>query len=67
MKTNDIPKFQDYLCEAKKYPELDKISKTLFKEFMKRINEETKKVESGMQHKAQYVLEEINKYMQEAI
>lgn len=49
------------------YPELQKIAKDIAKQTGALINNKVKNVESEMPYKAQYVLEELIKILQEAV
>lgn len=51
----------------KKYPELDKIAKDLAYDIGQDINKRIKNVKSDMPYKAQYVLEELIKHLQDAV
>lgn len=57
-------KFSDYICEAKKYPELDKVVVKLSNEFKLRINQEIKNIDSDVNNKAEYVAQEISKVLE---
>ena len=57
-------KFSDYISEAKKYPELDKIVVKLSNEFKSRINQEIKNIDSDVNNKAEYVAQEISKVLE---
>lgn len=57
-----------YLIEKiEKYPELDKIAREIAKNTGNEINKRVKNVKSEMTYKAQYVLEELIKILQEAV
>lgn len=60
--------YLEFTNEAKsKYPELDKIVKDISKIVETEINKRTEKVESKMQYKSQYVLEELIKILEENV
>lgn len=50
-----------------KYPELDRIAKQLASKVTKMISDETRNVNSKMPYKAQYVLEELIKHLEDAV
>ena len=50
---DDAKKFSDYICEAKKYPELDKVVVKLSNEFKLRINQEIKNIDSDVNNKTE--------------
>lgn len=50
-----------------KYPELEKVAMKIANETAKMINKETEHVKSEMPYKAQYVLEEVVKILQDRI
>ena len=60
-----------YLTEYKKknskYPELDKIAEKLADQTIRLINKEAHKVKSEMPYKAQYILEELIRHLEEAV
>ena len=56
--------FTEFLCEAKRFPELDKIVSKLSNEFKSRINQEIKYIESDVNNKAEYVAQEISKILE---
>ena len=53
--------------DAPKYPELDEISSDLAYEVPLEINKRTAAVTSAMPYKAQYVLEELIKLLQQKV
>lgn len=63
-KVMSAKKFSDYICEAKKYPELDKVVVKLSNEFKLRINQEIKNIDSDVNNKAEYVAQEISKVLE---
>jgi hypothetical protein len=67
----NIKNFKEYdINESKKdskYPELDEIAEKLVDEVGKLINNNVKDVESKMPYKAQYVLEELIKKLEDII
>lgn len=66
-----MDKVKKYLTEYRKanskYPELDKIALKLARQVGTMINKEVKNVESEMPYKAQYVLEELIRHLEEAV
>jgi hypothetical protein len=63
--------YEKYITEYKKknsqYPELDKIALKLANETIRKINKEAHQVKSEMPYKAQYILEEMIRHLEEAV
>jgi hypothetical protein len=51
----------------KKYPELDEIAKEIACDTLTKCNAKTRDVKSEMPYKAQYVLEELIKHLENAV
>jgi len=51
----------------KEYPELMKIARKIAKQTIETINKESKTVDSKMPYKAQFILEEIIKILEESV
>lgn len=52
---------------SKEYPELQRVSNEIAKKVFKAINEAAPKIKSEMPYKAQYILEELIKVLQDAV
>lgn len=65
MKRNYFKK--NLITELSKYPELDKIAKTVAIKTCKEINKCVRDVKSEMPYKAQYVLEETIKILEKLV
>jgi hypothetical protein len=66
----EIKKFEDFnINESKvsRFPELDKIADGLVKDVSKLINEKVKDIKSEMPYKAQYVLEELIRKLEDLV
>jgi hypothetical protein len=57
----------EYKKEDSNFPELDKVSLELAHVVSKEINKRVKNVKSEMPYKAQYVLEELIKHLEEMV
>jgi hypothetical protein len=67
----NIKKYSEYNVSESlndpKYPELDEIAEELASEFSAIINNRTRNISSEMPYRAQYVLEEVIKKLQERV